>query len=231
MKKHIPIFISVFIIFCSLNLKAQDTIVKITGEKVIAKIIEITPTEVKYKKIEFIDGPTYVDYKSKIEFIVFSNGLKEFFEKKEEVKIVQQTEPTDYFKVQAPKYDNKIQDWGSKYRYQNISLNEKGVHSILLASNDKKIIGLVGQAKDAKNLQYIGFAGIPLGISSYFFFLRSLIYANTSQTGAIQLRTSDLTISAVCLAGAIACPVISGVARKNRKNYTAQAIKKYNEKF
>jgi len=231
MKKHFNLLALLFIIFFTSKINAQDTIIKSNGEMVLAKITEITPTEVKYKKFEFVDGPTYIELKSRIEAIVFSNGIKEVFEKKVEIEVKQTTEPTDYFKVQAPKYDNKIQDWGSKYRYQNTSLNERGIHSILLASNDKKIIGLVGQAKDSKNLQYIGFGAIPLGVTAYYFFLRSLVYSTTSQNGRLQLNSTDLTISGICLVGTIACPVISGIAKKNRRNYTAQAIKIYNEKF
>jgi hypothetical protein len=53
---------------------AQDTIIKRNKEQIIAKIIEISPTEVKYKRADLPDGPTYTEGKSGISVIKYSNG-------------------------------------------------------------------------------------------------------------------------------------------------------------
>ena len=62
------------ILFYYQSAKAQDTIIKFDEEQIISKIIEITPREVKYKKFTFQDGPTYVEEKSAIRSIKYSNG-------------------------------------------------------------------------------------------------------------------------------------------------------------
>jgi len=61
------------------NLNAQDTIIKNNGERVIAKITEIALSEIKYKRFNFQDGPTYIENKKDIEVIRFANGVTERF--------------------------------------------------------------------------------------------------------------------------------------------------------
>lgn len=56
---------------------AQDTIVHKSGQSVQAKIIEITPTEVKYKRFDNPEGPLFIDAKSDITMIQYENGTKE----------------------------------------------------------------------------------------------------------------------------------------------------------
>ena len=58
---------------------AQDVIVTRNAQKIDAKVIEISDTEVKYKKQSNPDGPTYVEKKSNIATIVYSNGDVEVF--------------------------------------------------------------------------------------------------------------------------------------------------------
>lgn len=69
----------VFII-ANLNISAQDTCDKIVtnnGDTTLAKVTEIGVTEIKYKKCENIDGPTYVLTKSEVERIIYLNGTIE----------------------------------------------------------------------------------------------------------------------------------------------------------
>lgn len=63
--------------FITLKLTAQDTLYTIAGEKICAKVTEITETELKYKKTSNLDGPTYVVNKNTIALIEFKNGTKE----------------------------------------------------------------------------------------------------------------------------------------------------------
>jgi hypothetical protein len=39
---------------------AKDVIVLNSSDSIKAKILEVTPTEVKYKKLNYLDGPTFV---------------------------------------------------------------------------------------------------------------------------------------------------------------------------
>jgi hypothetical protein len=58
---------------------AKDVIVLKNTTPIEAKVLEVTPTEVKYKKISNLEGPTYVIYKSEINTIVYENGEVESF--------------------------------------------------------------------------------------------------------------------------------------------------------
>ncbi len=226
MKKYI--LISITILFCQF-LKAQDTILKFNGEKIAAKITEITTTEVKYKKIDFLDGPLYILNKSDIQLIKYANGLKEEFQVQQpkDQQILQSA--NDYYGKPAPS-NNKIEMYGYRYRYQGYNINERKLHTILLQSKDKQIISLVGKSKDAHGLEFIGFVAIPLGIAAGYFFLMSNSTLGTG-TGANSVNSSYLTGAGLCLVGSIACPIASGVFRHNRADYNRQAVKLYNEKY
>lgn len=58
---------------------AQDLIVKTDSARVEARVTEITPSEVRYKRFSNPDGPTYVLPAAAIEYIRYANGYKEFF--------------------------------------------------------------------------------------------------------------------------------------------------------
>ena len=54
------------------------------GDELAVKVLEITETEVKYKKCDFPDGPTISISKSRVFMIVYSNGSKEVFNSTDE---------------------------------------------------------------------------------------------------------------------------------------------------
>lgn len=66
---------------------AKDVIVLNSSDSIKAKILEVTPTEVKYKKMNYLDGPTFVIHKSDIRTITYGNGDVESFVQKEEKNV------------------------------------------------------------------------------------------------------------------------------------------------
>lgn len=59
----------------SIQTFAQDTIYqKNSTSNILAKIIEVNPTNLKYKKFSNLEGPIYTIEKNKIEKIVYQNG-------------------------------------------------------------------------------------------------------------------------------------------------------------
>ncbi|MBL0329637.1 MAG: hypothetical protein IPP64_09525 [Bacteroidetes bacterium] len=212
---------------------AQDTIFKRSAEIILAKILEITPSEVKYKKFEFQDGPTYIEIKSKIQKIHFSNGMKETFEAVPETKTAISISKSNEYYPEKPVESNKIDVWSAnRFTQNNRTIRENDLHIILLKTKDKKIINLVGAAKDAKKMQYIGFAAIPIGIASYGLMWASLLNS-TPSSGAfgIKMEPRYLAGSAVCLIAAVACPIASGSFKKKRNVCNRAAVKLYNEKY
>jgi hypothetical protein len=59
--------------------RAQDTLVKRSGEEIAVKVLKITPTEVEYKRFDNLDGPLIVTLKSQVALIRYANGTKEEF--------------------------------------------------------------------------------------------------------------------------------------------------------
>ena len=223
-----PFLAILFTFILSANF-AQDTITKFNNEKIIAKILEISPTEIKYKKFNFLDGPTYIDKKSDVKMIVFSNGMKEEFKQEEAKKIeVKVIENTDYYR-EAAVVSTKIEQWGAgKFRHKNVILNEREFHNLLINTKDKKLVALVSSAKDANAMQYIGFAGIPVGIAALFLFGKSMYLTSANRIG---FNSGYLAGSAVCLVAAVACPIASGTFKRKRTTCNKAAVKLYNEKY
>src|SRR6202007_9440 len=62
------------------TVKAQDTIVKRNDEVVIGKILEVNQNEIKYKRFDYQDGPTFTTVKWELRYIIYGNGVKESFE-------------------------------------------------------------------------------------------------------------------------------------------------------
>lgn len=66
-------------IFTLTNCFSQDVITKKTSEDIQSKVIEVTSTEIKYKKFTNLDGPTFTLLKSDVLMIRYENGSKDIF--------------------------------------------------------------------------------------------------------------------------------------------------------
>ena len=98
MKKYCITLLSVL---CVSLLNAQDVIITKNAEKIEAKIIEVSPTEIKYKKTNNLDGPTFIFYASDVQTIIYSNGDVQLFDAKP--KEVKDTPKVIKEKVEAKK--------------------------------------------------------------------------------------------------------------------------------
>ena len=68
-----------FLLFC-FACHAQDLIITKKGDEISAKVLEVTPTEIKYKRTDNPDGPVYTADKSTVFMIKYENGTKEIIE-------------------------------------------------------------------------------------------------------------------------------------------------------
>lgn len=74
------LLIAFAIIFGScITVSAQDVITKKDGTDIQAKILEVTTTEVKYKKFSNLEGPVFTLLKSDILIVRYENGENEVF--------------------------------------------------------------------------------------------------------------------------------------------------------
>lgn len=84
--KRLIFLIPFFLLFFS-NSFSQDTIFMKDKSVVIAKVLEILPDYVKYKKYDNLDGPSYTELKADIMRIVYQNGTIDEFTKSDIPKI------------------------------------------------------------------------------------------------------------------------------------------------
>lgn len=71
--------IIVFLLMISGATYAQDVITLTDGKTVNAKILELTPDQVKYKKSDNLEGPTYTVPVANITKIKYANGSEDTF--------------------------------------------------------------------------------------------------------------------------------------------------------
>jgi hypothetical protein len=63
----------------SLNVSAQDVIVKKDGSTILSKVLEVNPADIKYKKFSNQNGPTYTITKAEVMSINYESGDKDVF--------------------------------------------------------------------------------------------------------------------------------------------------------
>lgn len=78
MKTSFTLLTIIAFTICKLSL-AQDTIFKRNSEVILAKILEVSPTEIKYNRFDLQGGPTYTIRKDEITGIHYKNGLVDEF--------------------------------------------------------------------------------------------------------------------------------------------------------
>lgn len=206
---------------------AQDTIVKRDGQQLIGKILEVSPQEIRYKKIEFPDGPVYIEEKSNVEQIKYSGGYVDKFEEvKKEVKtavVITKKSEDDYRRLVQ---NYKIVKVGGSYYKQNDNfLSERQMQDVLLKVNDAKITYMVEKARLGKGLRYMGFAAIPIFMGSVIATsMSSVSYSSSSTRNSLNILVGGTVVSGIVLGTSIYLNIDYRV-----KN--SQAIRLYNEKY
>jgi hypothetical protein len=79
MKSKIVLLSILLLALFSQKSKGQDLITFFNGDEIKSKVIELTPSEVKYKKFDNLEGPIYTSLKSEILMIKYQNGNKDVF--------------------------------------------------------------------------------------------------------------------------------------------------------
>jgi len=70
----------IFILFLTVtSVYSQDIITFRNGDEIMARVMEISSSEIRYKRFENIDGPTIVIPRTNVFFINFENGTREVF--------------------------------------------------------------------------------------------------------------------------------------------------------
>jgi hypothetical protein len=131
---------------------AQDTIITRSNGQIIAKILEVDPTVIKFKHFDYQGGPTFTLWKWELNYIVYHNGVR------------------DHFENYAPPKDNvtpsnlAIQTAGRFYYYQNKKIAERDMLDIAWKRNDKTMNAFIKQTEEKRFLKNAFLiAGVGLG--------------------------------------------------------------------
>ena len=101
MKQHESLLLVVLLVCSAGTAVAQDVILKKDNTTVLSKVIEVTSTEIKYKKWSNQDGPTYSIDRSEVTSINYQNGDVDKFN--DNAAITPAPQPTvTYPQVQTP---------------------------------------------------------------------------------------------------------------------------------
>jgi hypothetical protein len=139
---------------------SQDIMTKKSGEDVRAKVLEVTSSEIKYKKFDNLDGPTYAMLKSDVVMVRYKDGTKDIFtdEKKNETVSTPSTRNETVSTPSTSSDDLFIQGQTDAVRYYN---GYKGAGTgTLIAGLVSPIVGLIpalvcsSTEPDVTNLNY-----------------------------------------------------------------------------
>lgn len=125
-KKHMimkRLIATITLILCAAQtLMAQDVIVTLQAERIDAKVMEVSESEIKYKKASNPDGPLFVLSTDKISSILYANGEVQLFGQTQQPKVV----------VEQPKqiaYNRKIEESTVLFRDRSyIVKNDIGIY-------------------------------------------------------------------------------------------------------
>jgi hypothetical protein len=119
------IYLIVFLL-CLLSARSQDTIVYKNATKLAVVLTEISPSEIRYKRVGMPDGPDYVISKAEVDRVIYKNGSTETFQ----TTIPSQTQTQTDTQTQSPivqssgatSYNGKIDYRSAKKNYRTLSM-------------------------------------------------------------------------------------------------------------
>lgn len=201
------------------KVNAQDTLFLFDGAKVPSEVLEVGVNEIKYKKADNPDGPTYITYRSDVKIIRYKNGSSDTLKHERPVEI-----KTTVAKV-SPPFDQTppIYRTGPIYK-QGGRISENYMHNTLKRVKDYQINLHVKNAKIAKGVQYVGFLAIPAVVAGGVLAFATLI--DGSNYG-----NYNFTPSIACGFVAVAALSTTITAHSMRVKNNDAAIKIYNEKY
>lgn len=120
-------FLILFLFLCSTSIFAQDVIVKKDGSTIVCRVVELTSSEITYKKWGDLNGSNYVMNRSDASAINYQNGKK-----------VNLSEATNLY------MPNNQNDGSQQYNDRALLLMDKGLKSDLKKAKTYKYIGIIG---------------------------------------------------------------------------------------
>lgn len=218
-------FLILFVFFVTAAF-AQDTLYKRNStEIIVAKVIEISTIEIKYKRFDLLDGPTFVIDKNQIEKIKYMVGSVEYFNVTIPKPIINNNQFGNTNSEVIEQYGNR-----GIYLYKGKKTGVKSVFDIIEYRNitwkNREISTLIYESKKQKRNQYIsGFSSIGVG-----FLTVAGIFTVSSRSYNYQNSISNsLGVFALGALGVIATQVISYNCKLSHLKFASKAVDVYNK--
>lgn len=188
----------IFLLLLTNSSLGQDTLYIGADQHIACKVLEITPTEVKYKRWGLLDGPLYIESKQLVVRIKYANGFVDTFPE-EGASIAKESEKV-YPRAAQKKYPDLTTIAGERtiYFYDGRPIGESNMHDLLVSLNNPKITEEVRRAEHAKRLGYWGFLTIPFGVAGVICAANSVGFLPTSYNAGKEFAG----VSALFFAGA-----------------------------
>ncbi len=211
----------------SVNSYGQDIITLKNGEDVKSKILEVGITEVKYKKFDNLEGPSYTLTKAEIFMIKYQNGTKDVFKTETEIAPVPTpSKPTQYNGENtgsAPispeakkKVDNDLKNYNAQQDYnKNYSLYKSRLRTGIAST-------AIGVPFTVIGIALVGYGASLLSSTSYYSSGSS--YYDTYYGQGVAFVLTGVVLAAVGIPLTIVGPVkIASSFKYKRKANEAKA--------
>lgn len=124
MKRFTKLSLVTILFMSSFSMKSQDTIYLKDKTVISAKIIEVGISEIKYLRVDNLNGPNYLSSKSDIFLIKYSNGVIDSINEKIVESIILNS------KTREITLDN-ISVTGRKLTYNGVTLSDIGLSNLI----------------------------------------------------------------------------------------------------
>ena len=191
---------------------SQDVIITKKAEKLEVKIIEVSSSEIKYKKLNNLEGPTFVLLSSDVASIIYENGDVQVFE---ETSLPKNVEKTSIM--------NNIIRNGNKYIFDGVVMRGD-IYSKFLKEN---CTVAYNQYTKGRTLANVGFLFLGLGLSLDFIAIIPILKRKDT------FIPSCLSIAAGCLEIACIPTLIVGYNKmhKSADIYNSTCAKKHPQAY
>jgi len=214
-----------FLFFAYSATQAQDTIYKRTGELLSVKVLEISATEIKYKRFTMQDGPVFISDKNDIKKIKFLNGAVDSFIVSGPVVIAgpQVIVQNQLQVLRAGIIENPR---AGLYYYNNMQIAEKRMLFLATDKNrtwrNKELDKAILETRDYKSNQYIaGFGGPALAIVCL------IASAQAGRTNSNTNVSSALSLNAIGIF--IASQIVTPMFKRKRAQSARRVVELYNK--
>ena len=185
------------------NLYSQDIIVTTDSQKIDAKIIEVTESEIKYKEKDNPNGPTFVLQTSDINSVIFANGKVAIYNEDFDDEGEMDEDESEEVNEDNNKY---VSRYGNKYYYDGMVMYEDDFAYFLL-NNCPEAYDQFHNGQVISSVGWIFFSiGVGLDLGTCIGYLVSGMSSATTPLALVGLGFEIACIPTLCV----------GYAKKHR---------------